>query len=109
MNVYGPRITRVFITPDMMEKLFPGEYLPRRRRQEMQKLEFLRRHGKLLAIAQDGVVAQVDAQSRIFNRSGGRRIRNMHSASAQKRVDAGCQLTQVNRLDEIIVRAHLQP
>ena len=27
MYIHGPRITHVFITPDMIQKLFPGKYL----------------------------------------------------------------------------------
>ena len=60
MYVYGAGVSDVFVGSAMVEELLSGVYLVWSRSQEVQKLQFLRRHLHGMAAVGDRVVGQVD-------------------------------------------------
>ena len=60
MYIYGSGIANIFISPDMIQKLFSGKYLIGRGCQEIEKFQFLWRHINLSAHVGDRIVGQID-------------------------------------------------
>jgi len=69
MYVNGTGITNVFISPDLVKKLFTGKYMVRGRGKEIQKLQLLRRHFNRASHIEDRVVGLINNQIRIFHTS----------------------------------------
>ena len=67
MYVNGTCVTQIFIAPDVVQKLFPGEHLIWRGSEEIQKFQLLWRHVDDLSVIHDRVVRQIDHQIRIFH------------------------------------------
>ena len=67
MDVDGPGVSDVFISPDLVEELFPCEHLIRGRSQEIKQLQFLGRHIYGMPVADNGIVGQIDREAVVFN------------------------------------------
>ena len=97
MYVHGAGVANVFIAPDIVEQLLPGEYLVRMGSQKIEKFQLLRGHFDVPAHVGNGIVCEVDAQVRIVHavpgrvRSGGGCLLALVIA-AQHSLDSGDQL-----------------
>ena len=112
MYVHSPGVSYVFIAPYVVQKLFPGEDLVGGGSQEVEKLQLLRRHIHGLPLVQNGVVGLVDDQIGIFHIFSvglGNRLAGSGLKTAEYRLNPRDQLFGVKGLNNVIIRAQLQP
>ena len=107
MNVNGSRISVVVEAPDLVEKLVSRKDPVGIAREVVDKLHLLGGSVDLFAVYAKLVICQVDRElvvmnflDRVFVGSGG---------TAKNRLDSRDDLLDLERLDNIIVRAELEP
>ena len=101
VDIHCPGVTDVFISPDLIEKLFPCEDLIRGSSKEIQQLQFFRRHIHMLTVNDYGIVGKVDGDARIFYTLALRRISGVglyRLIPAENRLDAGNKLFGIKGL-----------
>ena len=109
VNVDSTGVTDVFIAPDMIQKLFSGEYLVWRRSKKIEKFQFFWRHVYLTAHISDCIIGQVDGEVRIadtFFAGGNSRL--FYLETTQNSTDTGNQFFGIEWFDHIVVSTQFQ-
>ena len=105
VHVHRAGIAEEIEAPDLLQKLFPGEDLPRVGSQEVKELDLLGGHLQLDAVQDHGIVFQGDGQIRQHD---GLLLIGGGGAAAEHRLDPGDELVAVEGLGDIVVRPQLQ-
>ena len=111
MYVHGSGIADIFITPDMIQELFPGEYLIGRGCQKVKEFQLLWRHLHVFSLIDNGIIGQVDGEIRVFHTFSGRLFRSGRFGrfkAAQDSFDSGYQFFGIKGFDHIIIGAKFQ-
>ena len=106
VNIHRPGVAEVIKAPDLVQELVPGKDPVGGGGQVEQQLQFLRGRIHPLALDLQLVGVQVDDQS-VKGQAAGFDL--VPAQTAQDGVDAGQQLFHLKGLDDIVIRAHLQP
>ena len=112
VDIHSPGVADVFVSPDLIEKLFSCKHLIRRSCKEIQKLQLLWRHIHVLSIYNDRVVRQVDRNARIFDAFPFGNIvclRFGRLIPAQNGFYPGNEFLRIKRFDNIVVRTNSRP
>src|ERR1700730_11182966 len=98
------RIAEEVVAPDLVEDAIPGQHLVRMHHQQPQKIELARRQTDRTSGPPHLAGGLVHGDLQPLELRPGRRI-----PAAHDRPDPGQQFAEVERLDQVVVGAHLQP
>ena len=110
MRIDRAGIAKEIVAPDAREDLLAIEHAAGMGGEQIQQLHLARRTGHALAGQADAIALGLDLQRAIFERSELFLVRRavILVGAPQHSLDAGDDLARGERLDDIVVRAHLQ-
>jgi hypothetical protein len=105
-DVGDVRVDVEVVTPHQLEQPLPGQHHTGILRQHGEQVEFPLRQLSPIALDEHEAPGRVDGQ-----RPDGHRVRRpiRQAGTAQQRVQPGDQLTEVERLGQVVVRARFEP
>lgn len=109
VDIDGPGLARVVVSPHVLKELVPGECLARMPEEERQQLERLGLDREGHAVAQEAVAGDIDLDpAEIDDRRPARIGRRNLLGPPEEGPDTGRQLPEAERLRHIVVGAKLQ-